>query len=184
MAPGGSERELTRGKFHYYLSYSKCPLIYSIHPSTLFLRYALCSPTSLGYLSPRLTSSGATGRAQRASGRVAGAVPPASDPSAPEATTVVSSVPSLVDSEVPVALPIDPDPPSISRSNSALNSDEQHFSNDPASRGRPKGSTKDKGKGKQVDKSVVRVKEEEMAPMSLSPSPSTGPVRFSSFLRL
>ena len=181
MAPGGSERELTRGKFHYYLSYSKCPLIYSIHPSILFLRYALCSPTSLGYLSPRLTSSGATGRAQRASGRVASAVPPTSEP---EATTVVSSVPSLVDSEVPVALPIDPDPPSISRSNSAPNSDEQHFSNGPASRGRLKGSTKDKGKGKQVDKSVVRVKEEEMAPMSLSPSPSTGPVRFSSFLRL
>ena len=160
-----------------------CTPLYCFYVTTLV--GTLCSPTSLGYLSPRSTSSGATGRAQRASGRVAGAVLPAPDPSAPEATMVVSSIPPLVDSEVPVALPIDSDPPSISRSNSAPNSDEPRFSNGPVPRGRPKGSTKDKGKGKQVDKSVVRVKEEEeMAPISLSPSPSTGPVGFPSFLRL
>lgn len=145
-------------------------------------RYALYPSTSLGHLSTRLTSSGATGRAQRASGRVAGAVTPVSDPSAPEAITAASSVLSLADSEVPVAMPVDSDPPSISRSNSAPNLDEPRISSGPAPRGRPKGSTKDKGKGKQVDKSVIRVKEEEVVPMSLSPSPPAGPVRLPFFL--
>jgi len=43
------------------------------------------------------------------------------------------------------------------------------------SNGKTKGVRKDKGKGKEVDKALIKVKEEEVVP-SLSPDPVTGPV--------
>lgn len=78
----------------------------------------------------------------------------------------------------PLAMPVDSDTPSISRSNSSHNVPDSSSSVIPVKRGpgRPK------GKGKQVEKAVVRVKEEEMAPPSLSPDPvATAAVRLFSF---
>jgi hypothetical protein len=43
--------------------------------------------------------------------------------------------------------------------------------------GKTKGTRKDNGKGKEIDKALIRVKEEEVVP-SLSPDPVTGPVSF------
>lgn len=78
---------------------------------------------------------------------------------------------SVIDADT-VVVPDDSAQPSLSRSNSSQNLDES-ISSGP--KGKTKGSKKDKGKGKQVDKALIRVKEEEMAPISLSPDPLVGP---------
>jgi hypothetical protein len=99
--------------------------------------------------------------------------PPATDPLVPDGMTAALSMQSLPDPDT-LAMPIDSDAPSLSRSNSGLNLDDTMSG---TSNGKTKGSRKDKGKGKEVDKALIRVKEEEMVP-SLSPDPVAGPVSF------
>jgi len=103
------------------------------------------------------------------------AVLPTSDSLGPNGMTTASSMPSIPDSDA-LAMLVDPDThaPSLSRSNSGINLDDSMSG---ISNGKTKGTRNDKGKGKEVDKALIRVKEEEMVP-SLSPDPVTGPVSF------
>lgn len=60
------------------------------------------------------------------------------------------------------------DEPSISRSNSLQNINEGSFT---GSVGRPRGTRRDKGKGKEIDTPSIRVKEEPKTVSLLSPEP-------------
>ncbi|KAF7974049.1 hypothetical protein HWV62_24019 [Athelia sp. TMB] len=113
----------------------------------------------------RVDKGSALGRAQRASARNLNAVPSPSDTLVTDGILAESSVLTIPDSD-PLAMPIDLESPSLSRSNSAQNLGESSSS---TSNGKTKGTRK--GKGKQAEKAIVRVKEEEMAPPSLSPDP-------------
>lgn len=117
--------------------------------------------------------SSTTGRAQRASARNVTTAPLAPYALAPDGITAMSSMQSIIDFD-PYVMPVDPDPPSISRSNSVVNLEDGLSS---APNGKTKGTRRDKGKGKEIDKSLIRVKEEEMGPPSLSPDSAAGPVR-------
>lgn len=110
----------------------------------------------------------ATGRAQRASARhLNGTTAPtdgaaAGDPNAPFIAPPVSG-----DSDFTMIMD---DEPTISRSNSSQNIAENIAeSSSQSTNGRPK--RKDKGKGKEVDGSVVRVKEEPKAISLDTPEP-------------
>lgn len=87
--------------------------------------------------------------------------------------TAALSMQSIMDLDS-LVIPVDSNPSSISRSNSAANLEDGLPS---ASNGKTKGTRKDKGKGKEMDKALIRVKEEEMAPPSLSPDSAAGPVK-------
>src|ERR1700728_2664046 len=87
-------------------------------------------------------------RAQRASARNMNTAAPAPDSLVPDGIAAASSMQSLPDPDT-LAMPVDEDAPSLSRSNSGLNLDDG-MSGTP--NGRAKVSRKDKGKGKEADK--------------------------------
>jgi hypothetical protein len=103
------------------------------------------------------------------------AAPSVSDALVSDALAATPSIQSIPDSD-PLMMVVDSDAPSLSRSNSGINLDDSMSG---ASIGKTKGTRKDKGKGKEVDKALIRVKEEEVVP-SLSPDPVVvvGPVSF------
>lgn len=145
-----------------------CPSLY------LFLRRFGCQTLARAlYPGPRHTSNqflstsgSATGRAQRASARNVTTIPSPSDALASDGIVAEPLIHSIPDSD-PLAMPVDSETSSISRSNSGQNLAESSSS---APNGKVRGTRK--GKGKQADKTLIRVKEEEMAPPSLSPDPA------------
>ena len=124
-----------------------------------------------------VSDSSSASRAQRASARNMNSAPSASDSLVPDGVAAALSMQSVPDSDL-LAMAVDSDAPSISRSNSGINLDDSMSG---TSNGKTKGTRKDKGKGKEVDKALIRVKEEEVVP-SLSPDPVAGPVSSSSAL--
>ncbi|KAL4065433.1 hypothetical protein J3A83DRAFT_4266976 [Scleroderma citrinum] len=120
----------------------------------------------------RIDKGTANGRAQRANARsLNSSTLPASDPVIPEAPSRRPSVPLILDSDLLLAQPDSDDPSmSLSRANSLPGTEEGavSFSN---TNGRGRSARKDKGKGKETDRSIVK---EEPVQVSLSPEPYFG----------
>lgn len=172
-APGENEPESTKGELLTCFLVDWKHLLTTVvfvlshlaslfYPKTLLVHFTSVHVTHPSFCS---TCSSALGRAQRASARNLNAVPSPSDTLVTDGILAESSVLTIPDSD-PLAMPIDLESPSLSRSNSAQNLGESSSS---TSNGKTKGTRK--GKGKQAEKAIVRVKEEEMAPPSLSPDP-------------
>lgn len=117
----------------------------------------------------------ANGRAQRANARsLNNSTLPASDPIMPEAPSRRASLPLVPDSDSLPAQPDSDDPSmSLSRANSLPGIEESAVSV-PNTNGRGRSARKDKGKGKEADRLIVK---EEPIQVSLSPDPSFGMVR-------
>jgi len=77
--------------------------------------------------------------------------PSASDSLVPDGVATALSMQSVPDSDL-LAMAVDSDAPSISRSNSGINLDDSMSG---TSNGKTKGTRKDKGKGKEVDKALI-----------------------------
>ena len=178
--------ESTRGEFFCFSVRQKTTSDAFCLSSRLTLCW-FCNITLAGslYIGPRHSAvslfcvlhSSSASRAQRASARNMNSAPSTSDPLVPDGMAAMS-MQSIPDSD-PLVMAVDSDDPSISRSNSGINLDDNMSG---TSNGKTKGTRKDKGKGKEVDKSLIRVKEEEELP-SLSPDPvAAGPVSSSSVL--
>lgn len=154
---------LSRLKFHSLRS-----LVFPVPlPTSLVLStHAHSTSRWSGY-----SESAATGRAQRASARNQNGATSALDPPVhSEAGISTITQPISVDSD-PFTMVVDDDPP-LSRANSSLNVREAISTG-----ANTRGKRRDKGKGKEIEPSIVRVKEEPKAISLHTPEPVGSLVR-------
>jgi hypothetical protein len=124
-----------------------------------------------------LSSSHATGRAQRASARNMNGIAPVSDPLGLNESEVASSLQADLD----IVIPVDSDEHSLSRSNSGVNFQDGTSVNTSE---RTRGARKHKGKARDNDATLIHVKEEPKSISLLSPGPTLGLVRLFSKIRV